>query len=114
MDSKNLKILSVVIVAICIGQLLHAQNHNELNLIVQQATASAQNNDFTTAKQNYDAAISIVAKQPNSDLILAVPENLSEYIIITQAKTNPEEAQKCALTLLELQMHCLSYCAYRG
>ena len=114
MDSKNLKILSVVIVAICIGQLLHAQNHNELNLIVQQATASAQNNDFTTAKQNYDAAISIVAKQPNSDLILAVPENLSEYIIITQAKTNPEEAQKCALTLLELQMHCLSYCASQG
>ena len=114
MDSKNLKILLAVIVALCIGQFSYAQNHNELNLIVQQAALAAQNNDFTTAKHNYDAAISIVAKQPNSDLILAVPEDLSEYIIITQAKTNPEEAQKCALTFLELQMHCLSYCATQG
>lgn len=55
MDSKKLKILLAIIVALCIGQFSYAQNPNELNLIVQQATTAAQNNDFTTAKQNYDA-----------------------------------------------------------
>lgn len=93
---------------------IFAQSQSEIELLCQKAIVSAKNGDFAPAKQNYDAAISIIEKQPNSDLILAVPEDLSEYIIVTQAKTNPEEAQKCALTLLELQMHCLSYCATQG
>ena len=96
------------------SSIIYAQSQNEIESLCQKAIASAKNGDFAPAKQNYDAAISIVAKQPNSDLILAVPEDLSEYIIVTQAKTNPEEARKCALTLLELQMHCLSYYASQG
>lgn len=93
---------------------LFAQPQSEIALLCQKAVSAAENNDFMTAKQNYDAAISIVAKQPNSDLVLNIPEELSEYIIISQAKTNPKEAQKCAMTLLELQMHCLGYCANNG
>lgn len=104
----------LTVLFILIGIESFAQSQSEIESLCQQAVTATQHRDFTTAKQNYEAAISIVAKQPNSDLILAVPENLSEYIIITQAKTNPEEAQKCALTLLELQIHCLSYCASQG
>ena len=107
---KNIFILFLIL--LCVQSF--AQSQSEIESLCQKAFTAIKNTDFTTAKQNYDAAISIVAKQPNSDLILAVPEDLSEYIIVTQAKTNPEEAQKCALTLLELQMHCLSYCATQG
>ena len=91
-----------------------AQSQSEIELLCKKATTAAQNDDLITAKHNYDSAISLISKNPDSDLVLSVPEDLSEYIIITQAKTDPEEAQKCALTLLELQMHCLTYCASKG
>ena len=106
----------IIIIAIFLlfGSVIFAQSQSEIESLCQKSVAAAQNGDFATAKQNYDSAISLIAKNPNSDLVLAVPEDLSEYIIITQAQTNPEEARKCALTLLELQMHCLSYYASQG
>ena len=106
----------IIIIAIFLlfGSVIFAQSQSEIESLCQKSVAAAQNGDFATAKQNYDSAISLIAKKPNSDLVLSVPEDLSEYIIVTQAQTNPEEAQKCALTLLELQMHCLSYCASQG
>ena len=90
---KNILIAFLIL----IGIESFAQSQSEIESLCQKAFTAIKNTDFTTAKQNYDAAISIVAKQPNSDLILAVPEDLSEYIIVTQAKTNPEEVEKpCA------------------
>ena len=106
------KLFTLFLILLCVQSF--AQSQSEIESMCQRAVVAAQNDDFATAKQNYDSAMSMVAKKSNSDLILAVPEDLSEYIIITQAKTNPEEAQRCALTLLELQMHCLSYCASQG
>ena len=106
------KLFTLFLILLCVQSF--AQSQSEIESMCQRAVVAAQNDDFATAKQNYDSAMSMVAKKPNTDLILAVPEDLSEYIIITQAKTNPEEAQRCALTLLELQMHCLSYCASQG
>lgn len=105
-------IISLTLILLSLS--LFAQSQSEIESLCQKSVAAAQNGDFATAKQNYDSAISLIAKKPNSDLVLAVPEDLSEYIIITQAQTNPEEARKCALTLLELQMHCLSYYASQG
>ena len=107
---KKVFILFLIILA----QQSFAQSQSEIESLCQKSFAAAQKDDFATAKQNYESAISMIAMKPNSDLVLAVPEDLSEYIIITQAKTNPEDAQKTALTLLELQMHCLSYCASQG
>ena len=107
---KKVFILFLIILA----QQSFAQSQSEIESLCQKSFAAAQKDDFATAKQNYESAISMIAMKPNSDLILAIPEDLSEYIIVTQAKTNPEEAQKCALALLELQMHCLSYCASQG
>lgn len=104
----------ILFVLIFWSSIILAQSQGEIESLCQKSIAAAQNNDFATAKQNYDSAISMIGMKPNSDLVLAVPEELSEYIIVTQAKTNPEEAQRCALTLLELQMHCLSYCASQG
>ena len=105
-------IISLTLILLSLS--LFAQSQSEIESLCQKSVAAAQNGDFATAKQNYDSAISLIAKKPNSDLVLAVPEDLSEYIIITQAQTNPEEARKCALTRLELQMHCLSYYASQG
>lgn len=104
----------LIVFLILIGIESFAQTQSDIELLSQKAVTAAQNNDYAGAKQHYDAAISLVSKKPNSDLILAVPEDLSEYIIITLAKINTEDAQKYALTLLELQMHCLSYCASQG
>ena len=110
---KNI-IRYILIWAIICGSTCAYAQEDDIATDTSRAVAAAQNGDFATAKQNYDSAISLIAKNPNSDLVLAVPEDLSEYIIITQAQTNPEEARKCALTLLELQMHCLSYYASQG
>lgn len=109
-----IRVIICCIIILGVNSFSFAQAPQNIESLCQKGVTAAQNNDFTTAKQNYDAAISIVAKQPNSDLVLNVPEELSEYIIVSQAKTNPEEAQECAMTLLELQMHCLSYCANKG
>ena len=109
-----MKRIIIIAIFLLFGSLIFAQSQNEIESLCQKAVSAAQNGDFATAKQNYDSAISLIAKDPNSGLVLAVPEDLSEYIIITQAQTNPEEARKCALTLLELQMHCLSYYASQG
>ena len=106
--------LLLIIITIFLDICAFAQSQSKIESLCQKSIAAAKNNDFATAKQNYDSAISMIGMKPNSDLVLAVPEELSEYIIVTQAKTNPEEAQRCALTLLELQMHCLSYCASQG
>ena len=106
--------LLLIIITIFLDICAFAQSQSKIESLCQKSIAAALNNDFATAKQNYDSAISMIGMKPNSDLVLAVPEELSEYIIVTQAKTNPKEAQRCALTLLELQMHCLSYCASQG
>ena len=110
---KNIIRYILIWAIICGSTCVYAQE-DDIAIHTSRAVAAAQNGDFATAKQNYDSAISLIAKNPNSDLVLAVPEDLSEYIIITQAQTNPDEARKCALTLLELQMHCLSYYASQG
>lgn len=112
--SVTKRIIIIIAIFLLFGSVIFAQSQSEIESLCQKSVAAAQNGDFATAKQNYDSAISLIAKKPNSDLVLSVPEDLSEYIIVTQAQTNPEEAQKCALTLLELQMHCLSYCASQG
>ena len=109
-----MKRIIIIAIFLLFGSVIFAQSQSEIESLCQKSVAAAQNGDFATAKQNYDSAISLIAKKPNSDLVLSVPEDLSEYIIVTQAQTNPEEARKCALTLLELQMHCLSYYASQG
>ena len=109
-----MKRIIIIAIFLLFGSLIFAQSQSEIESLCQKAVSAAQNDDFATAKQTYDSAISLITKNLNSDLVLAVPEDLSEYIIITQAQTNPEEARKCALTLLELKMHCLSYYASQG
>ncbi len=78
------------------------------------AITASSNNNFSVAKKYFDEVLSIISKRPNSDLMLGIPDELAEYIIINQAKVNIEEAQQCATLLMELQMQCLSYCATHG
>lgn len=107
-----MKRILIVLLTILTVEVMSAQN--DIASICQKAIAAANDNDFLTAKHNYDAAISIISGQPNSDKVLNITEELSEYIIVNQAKINPEEAHKYALDLLELQMHCLNYCTSQG
>lgn len=86
------KLLIVFLILISVHSF--AQSQSDVESLCQIAVSAAQKGDFAIAKQNYDLAIAQIAKKPNSDLVLAVPEDLSEYIIITQAKTSPEEVRK--------------------
>ena len=71
--------LLLIIITIFLDICAFAQSQSKIESLCQKSIAAAQNNDFATAKQNYDSAISMIGMKPNSDLVLAVPEELSEY-----------------------------------
>ena len=86
-----------------------AQSHSEIESLCQKAMEAVNNDDFVVAKRYYENAISIITNNSYSRLVLAIPSELSEYIITNQAKTNPEAAVKYAMTLRNLQLRSLRF-----
>ena len=80
---------------------MFAQSRSEIELLCEKSLIAANNDDFTTAKKNYDLALSLI--QENPSLLSSIPPNLSDYIILTLAKHNREDAHTYATTLLALQ-----------
>ncbi len=109
-----MKRIFIILATILVSIVSFAQSKSEIDDLYQKSLVAAQDGDFAGAKENYDAVIAIIQENPDSDLALNIPAELSEYIIINQAQSNQELARQYALTLLELQMHCLAYCAKQG
>lgn len=86
-----------------------AQSHSEIESLCQKAMEAVNNDDFVVAKRYYENAISIITNNSYPGLVLAIPSELSEYIITNQAKTNPEAAVKHAMTLRNLQLRSLRF-----
>ena len=109
-----MKRLLLLVSILCISMLSLAQTKDSIEVLCKNAITASSNNNFPVAKKYFDEVLSIISKRPNSDLMLGIPDELAEYIIINQAKVNIEEAQQYATLLMELQMQCLSYCATHG
>lgn len=81
--------------------IIFAQSRSEIELLCEKSLIAANNDDFNTAKKNYDLALSLI--QENPSLLSSIPPNLSDYIILTLAKHNREDAHTYVTTLLALQ-----------
>lgn len=91
-----------------------AQTANTIDVLCQNALAAAENDDYALTKKYFDAVIAECQKNPNSDLLLNLSEDVSDYVIINQAKINQQNAKATALQLIQLQLQCLNYCANHG
>lgn len=104
-----MKKIAITALAIIIYSLCFAQTVNTIEVLCQNALAAAENDDYTLTKKYFDAVIAECQKNPDSDLLLNLSEDVSDYIILNQAKNNQQEAS--ATLLIQLQLQCLNYCA---
>lgn len=106
-----MKKIAITALAIIIYSLCFAQTTNTIEVLCQNALSAAENDDYALTKKYFDAVIAECIKNPDSDLLLNLSEDVSDYVILNQAKTNQQEASATASLLIQLQLQCLNYCA---
>lgn len=108
---KKIAITVIAIIAYC---LCLAQTANTIEVLCQNAYVAAEKDDYALTKKYFDAVIAECQKNQNSDLLLNLSEDVSDYVILNLAKINQQDAKATASLLIQLQLQCLNYCANHG
>ncbi len=81
-----MKKIAIVIFTIFTYSLCFAQIANTIEFLCQNALSAAENDDYALTKKYFDAVIAECQKNPDSDLLLNLSEDVSDYVILNQAK----------------------------
>lgn len=109
-----MKKIAITVTAIIAYNLCLAQTANTIDVLCQNALVATEKDDYALTKKYFDAVIAECQKNPNSDLLLNLSEDVSDYVILNQARINQQDAKATASQLIQLQLQCLNFCANNG
>ena len=109
-----MKKIAITVFAITVYSLCLAQTANTIEVLCQNALTAVEKDNYALTKKYFDAVIAECQKNPDSDLLLNLSEDVSDYVIINQAKIDQQDAKATASQLIQLELQCLNYCANHG
>ena len=104
-----MKKIAITVTAIIAYSLCLAQTANTIDVLCQNALVATEKDDYALTKKYFDAVIAECQKNPNSDLLLNLSEDVSDYVILNQARINQQDAKATASQLIQLLLQALIF-----